>query len=148
MKKLALSLVVATAALGLAASSFAQQPGPRGAGQRQQGGMRRMGGMNNEILAKLNLTADQKTKIAALQKKSREKMMELRKDFQPGGDRSAMRTKLQAMQKENRAELQKILTPAQLKQFDALVKEQRQKMRQQRQQNGGRPNGAPQGGGL
>jgi len=169
MKNLARNLTFAVAIMALNSVSFAQGAGPQGGapgvgqqggrrgGGQGMGGMRRMGGArmaqrNKELFAKLNLTADQKKKIEALQKKHQEKM---RATFTqaggPSADRQALMEKFREMQKGYRAELMKILTPAQEKQYSAAVKEMREKMRKERGQGG--PGGAPgrrpgQGGGL
>ncbi|MBS1716275.1 MAG: Spy/CpxP family protein refolding chaperone [Armatimonadetes bacterium] len=114
------------------ASLLAQAPGPK-AGAPGQGGagghgekMNRMGQMEKEILSKLNLTADQKKQIAALQKQlkpKREALMAQMKDAK--GDRTkmqALRPQFQALRKEHEEGLMKILTPAQQKQFkDAIA---------------------------
>ncbi|HVL39236.1 MAG TPA: hypothetical protein VM328_07580 [Fimbriimonadaceae bacterium] len=153
MKRLTAFLAVAGLALGAASITFAQAAGPakqgdkqgaQGAKQGAQGGQQgnfgaRRAKMNEEIFAKLNLTAAQKTKIQALQKKSQEKMRAL---MQKPGDRQAKRPEFQKLMKENHDALMAILTPAQRTKFEALRKEAMEKLRGQRGQGGpGRPGG-------
>jgi Spy/CpxP family protein refolding chaperone len=153
MKKLISTLVVAGAVLGLAAVSFGQAAGPKqgsagkqGAGKQggaRQGGnrMARMAKMQEEIFAKLNLTAAQKEKIKAHNKKMAEKSKAMFEEAQknPGADRQAMMGKFRAMREESDKALKSILTADQYKKFETLRKEARDKARQQ---FGGRPGGA------
>lgn len=115
--------------------------GPGGPG----GGRMMMMRANEQILAKLNLTAAQKTKIKALDASTMKKMQALRgKQL----DRDKMRTEFRAIQTSHRESLMKILTPPQRKKYDELMTAERAKWRQQFGRPGG-PGGAggPRGGG-
>ncbi|MBS1707114.1 MAG: hypothetical protein JSS65_00160 [Armatimonadetes bacterium] len=165
MKTLIKSLIVAGAVMALATASMAQAAGPRGgagAGQARQGGpggpggpggdfMKRREEMMKKIFDQLNLTADQKKKIEALNKDRAEKMKKLMPQGGPrpgagggagagagkpgggagagGGANSDMRAKFQAMQKEYDASLKKILGDAKFAQYEKLLKEAREKAR-------------------
>lgn len=168
MKKIALTLIVMGAAIGLASESFAQAAGPRGGqggpgqggpggpggGQRRGGGMRRMQEVQAKILTQLKVTPAQKTKIDALNKKTQAKMQDLRKDFKPGGDMSGIREKFRGLQEEHKKGLKGILTAEQFKKFETMQKAEMAKLRQQRGQGGpggpgaGRPGAGRPGAGA
>ena len=126
----------------------AQQGGPGG------GGMGRMMGTPNleEVSAKLNLTADQQTKIKALittfeanTKGVRETLMKNRQAVQSGAaDPAALREENMAAMMVLREDADKLntdikalLTPEQQVAYDQYLQEQRARMRQ------GRPGGPP-----
>ncbi|MEZ0327814.1 MAG: hypothetical protein ACAH95_18110 [Fimbriimonas sp.] len=155
MKKLISTLIIAGAAFGLVSASFAQTAGPKqgGPGQRGPGGpgggrMARMGKMQEEVLAKLNLTADQKKKIEAHNKKMGEKMKTMFESAQknPGADRTEMRKKFMAMREEGDKGMKAILTAEQWKKFETLRKEAREKARKQFGGPGGPGAGGQRGG--
>ena len=156
MRKILNLFIIGVMASGLIATSAAQGAGPAGGapgaghegrapGKGPGGGMRMMGKMSDEILAKLNLTKEQKAKIEALKKKNQAKMDELRKGFQQGGkgtpgndgDRKAGMEKMRAAMKAQHEDLMKILTPAQQAQFEKEVKAMREKMMKERGGVGG-----------
>lgn len=134
MKKIC-TLVGILAALGaLATASFAQKPGPGqgGKGNKVDGGkggpgqggrMQGMRKMQEEILAKLNLTADQKAKIKSLNDKFQKEIQDLMK----AGDPQSNRDKFRELSKTHREAMLKILTPAQQKQYKTLIDEARKK---------------------
>lgn len=115
-----------------AVSALAQQAGARGQGQAQgqqrqgqgQGqGQGRMGGMRGqaEIFEKLNLTADQKKKIEALQAKNRDAFAKLRDEKDQAKRREGMQKLMTSMQ----TEIGKILTKDQKAQYDKFIAERR-----------------------
>ncbi len=134
MKKI-FTLVGIVAAVGaLATASFAQKPGPGGQGGQGgkfgggqggpgQGRMQGMRKMQEEILAKLNLTADQKSKIKALNDKFQKDIQALMKS----GDPQSNRDKFRELSKNHRDAMMKILTPAQQTQYKKLIDEARKK---------------------
>jgi LTXXQ motif family protein len=161
-----IKLFVATAIVGaLSVSAFAQGAGPAGqkGGKGTQGaagkggpggGMRRMGDMDGEILAKLNLTDAQKGAIKKLKETMKTKMEALMKSAAPkpggkagekgkggpaaggpGGGRMQMspelRAKFGAIRDDYQAGLKKTLTPKQFTDYEKEVKAMRDKMRQQ-----------------
>lgn len=149
--KALMALAVAVAMIG---SAFAQAAGPqgenKGSGQsgakgakgakRGQQMMGRRGGMMNfdgPVLAQLNLTSAQQSKVKTLKEKlAKEMKTTLEKNR---GDREAMRKSLQAVGKQYRDELAKVLTPAQQKQYKTLMKAE---MEKRRKEMGNRPGGA------
>jgi hypothetical protein len=149
MKKLITTFIVAGAVLGLSAVSFSQQAGANGQGtnrkgqkQRQGGRMGRMGKMQQELLAKLNLSDDQKQKVEAQNKKVAEQLKALVAENKDG-DRSKLMEKFKSLREENDKALQGILTADQWKKFEVSRKELRKKMRKEQGQKGG---GAKGGG--
>jgi Spy/CpxP family protein refolding chaperone len=157
-------------------SAFAQGAGPakggvqggKAGGPGGPGGMRRGGGMmgmDDAVLAKLNLTADQKKKVASLKEATKKKGEEFRKSLGlgagagkagagkagaggPGGQRVKLtdeqRNKLKAIGEGYQSGLKKILTPTQQATYEKEMKAQREKMRSQFQKGGaaGGPGGA------
>lgn len=94
--------------------------------------------MLDNLKKELNLTKDQNTKFDAIYKEFNDKMAQARQNA--GDDREAMRTKMQEMNKERDAKIEKILTPDQVKKWKEILAKQ-QAERQQRGQGG------PGGGG-
>lgn len=155
-------VTVCGAIAALTTSSFAQGAGPQGGRGNLGGGPggqgRGMGGgrmmMRGNIMEKLNLTAAQKQKIEAIQKKympqMRDAMQSFRKDLKPGErptdeQRKAMRAKMKPINDKMMAEINKVLTPAQQKQLKQAMEEQRKKMEEMRA-NGGGPGAKGAGG--
>jgi Spy/CpxP family protein refolding chaperone len=70
----------------------------------------------------LNLTADQLTKVEAINLKYAQKMGEM---FQQGppSDFAEMQKKMEEIQKAKRADFEKVLTPDQLKKYDQMMEE-------------------------
>lgn len=146
MKKILTLIAVSVISVGLVLAQGAgpaggfkpgQAGGPGGPGGGRMGGMRKM---NEEIMAKLGLNADQKKKIAALEASNKKAMEARRAKMKASGakpDRTAMMAEMKKMRDANKAALAKILTPAQMKKYEALVKEARAKMMKERGANGG-----------
>lgn len=176
MKKLTSILISSVIMLAIAVPAFAQQPGPGGkqgaggkagapaSGQRRQGGGMRMGGlhkMEESIFAKLGLSADQKAKLKALsdkEEKDNKAIMDKFRAMRESGkqpsdaERQKMRTQMESRRTAHEAALKKILTAAQYKKYQDLVKAEMEKMRKEFEKNGGRPGGpgapgGPRGGG-
>ena len=158
-----IKMFVAVAIMGtMSVSAFAQGAGPGGAkggpagGQKGPGGQRRGGMMklDEEVLAKLNLTADQKSKVKALKEATTKKVQELMKASgfgkpggpgaagKPGGPGAAgggMREKMKPIMDGYTNGMKAILTPTQFTAYEKGVKEARAKMRAQF--GGGKPGG-------
>ena len=101
MKKI-LSMFVATAMMSaLAVSSFAQGAGPKGGAPGQgkgpggKQGKRNPMGMDAEILAKLNLTEDQKKSVKKLKEDTQKKFKEVMDAAK--GDREGAREKMKGI---------------------------------------------------
>lgn len=157
-------LTVCGAIAALTTSSFAQGAGPKGGKGGNFGGGpgqgRGMGGgrmmMRGNIMEKLNLTAAQKQKIEAIQKKYmpqiQEAMQSFRKSMKPGErptdeQRKAMRAKMKPINDKMMAEINKVLTPAQQKQLKQAMEEQRKKMEEMRAAGGPGGRGPAKGAG-
>jgi Spy/CpxP family protein refolding chaperone len=96
----------------------------------------------DELKKLLVLTKEQNTKFDAIYKETDDKIAAARQNA--GEDRSAMRTKMQELNKERDQKIEKILTPEQVKKFQDYLKKQ-EEMRQNRQ--GGPGGGGPGRGG-
>jgi len=143
-------LAAAMLALGLAlpvlAAPESAKPAAKPAGKpaaagpkkpRRQGG----GGMKRvqEALEKLNLTAEQKTKIQALMADVRARGKKLRESTATAEEKKAQR---QALGKEVRTRLAAILTPAQQKQLKEMLAAAAKQAKQARQAKAAK-NGKP-----
>lgn len=96
---------------------------------------------NNERMAKeLNLTDDQKTQFAAIDKAQWASMDSLRKS---GASRDDIRKSMMANMKDANDKKRAILTPDQQTKFDQLMKEREERMKNFRRggDNGGGPGG-------
>ncbi len=172
-----IKMFIATAVMGvMTVSAFAQGAGPgqgkaggaAGAGQqggKGQGGQRRGGmmSMDAEVLAKLNLTDGQKTKVKALKESTQKKVQELFKSMGgpgaagagagkdkgagkagaggAGGNFAGMREKMKPIMDAYQSGMKAILTPPQQAAYEKGVKEAREKMKAGRGGPGG-PGGA------
>lgn len=151
MKKLMMVLAVSAAVLGVATSAMAQKAGPKGGGGLEQGNkqgkigqrMQMRGKMQKEILAKLDLSADQKSKWEANAKAMRTEMEALRGKGDTGQkpDRKALMEKMKGYQEKFMA----ILTPKQQEQYKKLMEEAVAKYR--KENGGGAGAGGKKGGG-
>lgn len=161
-----LTMTIATGlAISLASVAFGQAAGPgKGTqggtkppqggqqGQRQGGTMMRMGGnrmneIQTKILTQVGATADQKNKVAALNKKRDADMKAKFEKMRASGkqpDRETMRKEFEGIQKAYNASLAKILGKDKYAKYDKLMKAEIEKMRKEREKNGG--NRPPQGG--
>jgi periplasmic protein CpxP/Spy len=92
----------------------------------------------------LNLTADQVTKVEALNAETGKKMQEL---FQNNsGDREQQREKMRAVREENDKKLKAILNADQYKKWEAIQEKQRQERQANRPQGQGGPGQGGPGG--
>lgn len=143
MKKLAVTFAALAATFAIATGAFAQAAGPRGGVPGQMGGGRMGGRMNAgriaelqkmqaELMAKLNLTPDQKKKVDALTAKRNAKMKSLLTDAQkPGADRQKLMDTARGIRDDYNKELNKILTKDQQKKLVTARKEMMEKFRSQ-----------------
>lgn len=137
MIRIRTALSAAVLALGVATMAQAQNPAPQGQPPAQGGmGMGRGGMMGQMLLKDITLTADQQTKVDAIQAKYREQMQAARAEMQ-GGDRDAARAKMRDLMSKESDEIKAVLTDDQKKQFDANVKDMEARRQQMMQQGGG-----------
>jgi Spy/CpxP family protein refolding chaperone len=171
MKKF-FSLIVAGALMaGIVAIAPGQGAGPKSGGvqggPKQPGGPGGQGGRQGnrvrfaDLMKKIQppLTADQTTKIEAINKKSREEMQKLRgagsgpggpprngaQGGPPSGQRPDMSKFMDIMKKRNEA-INKVLTKKQQESFKKLTADMMKRFQQGRG-GGGRPGGPPPPGG-
>ena len=136
MKKL---LIICALVFGVA--TFASAQG-QGGGQRGGTPEERVKRQTDQLVEKLKLTDDQKTKATAIftaqvaaQTKMREEAMA------GGGDRAAMMEKMQKANAEVQAKITEILTDDQKKAYKAMLDEQKAEMEKRRAAAGGGGNG-------
>jgi protein CpxP len=125
MKKL---LMICGLMLGIAGFAQAQQGGGRGMMMKPEERVK-------QLDEKLKLSEEQKTKLTAVFTEQAESMKKMREEMQ-GGDRDAMREKIQKFRAENDVKVSAILTDDQKKTYEVWQKEQRAEM-QKRMQGGG-----------
>ena len=134
----------AVAALGFSSSAFAQAAGPVGGAPKTtfagkgggHMGKKEREKINEEILAKLNLTPDQKSKIEAHRKAEMEQLLALRKagkGAKGAGPSEETKEKMKAIRKENKAFMKETLTKDQLKELARL---RREAMKEEREKSG------------
>ena len=114
--------------LGIAGFAQAQQGGGRGMMMKPEERVK-------QLDEKLKLSDDQKTKLTAVFTEQAESMKKMREEMQ-GGDRDAMREKIQKFRAENDVKVSAILTDDQKKTYEVWQKEQRAEM-QKRMRGGG-----------
>lgn len=89
-----------------------------------------------ELTKTLDLNKDQQKKVLALNNEMGEKMSAMREDMRDGGgDREAMREKMNKLRDEQNKEMKKILTEDQYKKYEKYLEERRARRGQ------GRPGG-------
>ena len=164
MKKTTMALAFGLVLSAGAGALQAQAPGQGGNGRGGQHGQferRPGGGPERALLKGITLSADQKAKLKSVFDQDRTQRQANRPDSatmaqmraaHQRGDTAAMRAMMQsrrAQMEKNRdqhiAQVRAILTPDQLKQFDANVAQMKQRMAQ-RGQNGGPGWGGHRGG--
>lgn len=137
MKKTLSFLCTAAIALSLAATAGAQAAGPKEGQKPAFGSEKRQAAMKKmraELLAKLDLSDEQKQKVEALDKKFAEDLKAAMKASK--GDREAAKGKMGEMRKSHQEAMMKILTPEQQRKFMDFRKEAMKKARAERQSGG------------
>lgn len=163
MKKFVFTFVAVAAVAALTVTSFAQGAGPKGGtqggaqGQRGQGGpgggREAMKKRMEEMIKKLNLSADQKKSWEKVATAQREEMQAMRKKNEGKDvDRQKMMKEFMAMREKYQAKFMKILNPKQQEQYKKMMEEMRKQFQGRGGAGGpgGRPGaggGAPKGGG-
>ena len=124
MKKL---MMICGLMLGIAGFAQAQQGGGRGMMMKPEERVK-------QLDEKLKLSDDQKTKLTSVFTEQAESMKKMREEMQ-GGDRDAMREKIQKFRADGDAKVSAVLNDEQKKTYEAWQKEQRAEM-QKRMQGG------------
>jgi protein CpxP len=125
MKQLRLLTLLAACLFALAALAQ-QNPPAQESGEHKHGGHmgHEMGSVDDhvkEMSAKLNLTADQQTKVKAILEQSHQQMESLMKDQSMSKEDKHARMK--SMHDSTHAQIREILTDEQKPKFDAMVKD-------------------------
>ena len=137
MNKSLKTLIVAALFAGATVTAYAQAAGTTGTqtpppaqGKANQGKKGQAGKADpmlmlkrdTEVLAKLNLTDEQKEGVKKLKSETEAKLKELMKGKTKGDDRAAMRTKVKEVVEGYKKGLQEILTPVQFGDYEKGMK--------------------------
>lgn len=110
----------------LAGVALAQRPGGPGGDPKQM-----IERQVAEMKKRLKLTADQETKITSILTESAKKTVALRQKYGPSGedqDRAReMMAEMRKIREDSRAEIGKVLTSEQMKEYDKLEQERRER---------------------
>ena len=139
MKKLFVICMMLVATITFATAQQGQGQGQRqgqgqGMGQRQTA-EERAKSQTERVVKLLTLTADQKTKIQAIELELAKKMDTLRQNSQ--GDREGMRTAMEEINKTRDTKYKAVLTADQFKKYTADNEQRQKEMAERRSQ---RPN--------
>ena len=138
MKKL---LIICALVFGVATFASAQGQGGGQGGNRGGTPEERIKRQTDQLVEKLKLTDDQKTKATAIFTAQVAAQAKMREEMQAGGgDRAAMMEKMQKATAEVEAKITEILTDDQKKAYKTMLEEQkaaREKMMKERQAGGG-----------
>lgn len=112
--------------------------------QAQDNGQGRMGGrgmMNPEsrvkqLDEKLKLNDEQKSKLTAIFKEQADEQKKMREEMQNGGNRSAMRDKMQKMRADSETKINGVLNDTQKAAYKTMLEEQRAEMQKRMQERG------------
>jgi len=115
-----LGLILAASGPNSLAANDAAKPKAANPSQTHPYGQRPPGMDPEQLAATLGLSADQTSKLEALEKTQRQKMMDLRQSNLSSDER---RAKFQALREEHQKAVQSILTPEQFTKFQALQKQ-------------------------
>jgi periplasmic protein CpxP/Spy len=126
MKLMRLLALIAACLFAMAAGAQ-QTPPAQGSGEHKQSGqMRSTEDLMQELTTKLNLTADQQSKIKSILDENHQKMQTTMKD--ESLSREDKHAKMQEMHDAVHAQVRKVLTDEQKPKFDAMVKDMENKM--------------------
>lgn len=151
MKKLLALLATTVLAIAVAAPALAQAPGPGGrpGGAGGQGRMmnpermKQLEEMRTKILGQLGLSAQQKTKIQALDNKLKE---DLEKLVKAPGELREKAPKMRELRQKHQQDTMAVLTEPQKTKFQELMREEMRKMMDGEKGKGG-GKGKGKGGG-
>ncbi len=124
---LGIALVIGSAAMASAqtATPAPQQHGGPGMGGRGRGGMQMNG---------IELTDEQKAKLADINTRYQPDMMKLRDDMQAGGDRATLMKNMNELRTKMGADIRAVLTVDQQAIFDKNAAEMKARMEQMQRQ--------------
>ncbi|TGD79593.1 hypothetical protein [Hymenobacter wooponensis] len=93
---------------------------PEGRGPGGPGGR---GNMLADITKDLNLTAEQQTRVQAIQQEQMQQMQTMREQGSAGSDRQAMMTQMRSLDESTDTKLKAVLTPEQFQKYQAKKQE-------------------------
>ena len=119
MKTIRIAMLTVAVVAGTSAVASAQaSPTPS-----QQGGVAAGRGRGMSPTAGIELTEEQKTKLAEITKKYQPEMQAVRESMQSGGDRAESMTKMMALRDKSNADIRAVLTANQQVVFDKNMAE-------------------------
>jgi Spy/CpxP family protein refolding chaperone len=125
--KLMRLITLLTACLFAMAAGAQQNPPAQGSGEHKQSGqMRSSDDMMQELTTKLNLTADQQTKIKSIMDETHQQMRATMSD--QSLSQEDKRAKMKSMHESVHAKVREVLTDEQKPKFDAMVKDMENNM--------------------
>jgi len=128
--KLMRFLALLAACLFAMAAGAQQNPPAQGSGEHKHGGQSgRMGNMDDmmqELTTKLNLTADQQTKIKSIMEEQHEQMRATMND--QSLSKEDKHAKMKSMHDSIHAKVREVLTHEQKPKFDAMIKDMENNM--------------------
>jgi protein CpxP len=135
-KLLGLGVLALSALVALGQTAFSGPPQQEGQ-MRGRGGRRMDVNQRVENLSKqLDLTDDQKTKVRAIFEDEMKQRQGLREDSSLS--REDRMEKMRVINQSTREQTEKILTDDQKKKYEAMMKENRERMRERMESQGGR----------
>ena len=140
MKLMRLVTLFAACLFALAATAQQNPPAQENGEHKhgaQAGRMGNMDDMMQELTTKLNLTADQQTKIKSILEEQHEQMRATMND--PAISKEDKHAKMKSMHDSIHAKVREVLTDDQKPKFDAMVKDMESNMHGTRQRRKSRP---------
>jgi Spy/CpxP family protein refolding chaperone len=118
-----------------------------GQGLRSRQSVKTTGQLVDEMSSRLNLTEEQKAQVRPILEEQREKRAAIMEQYrdQGRGAKIYMQDDMEALELETQVKLAKVLTEEQMKEYRAMVTEQKTSMTEQKSQRGSR--GGKGGGG-
>ncbi|MGF1924422.1 MAG: hypothetical protein ACQUHE_09615 [Bacteroidia bacterium] len=124
-------------ALFFGAVTFANAQGQGGGGRMGGTPEERIKRSTDQLVEKLKLTDEQKTKATAVFTAQVAAQTKMREEMQ-GGDRAAMMEKMQKITAETQTKINEFLTDEQKKAYKVMLDEQKAEMEKRRQGGGGK----------
>jgi Spy/CpxP family protein refolding chaperone len=90
---------------------------------RKPGGAGGRGNRLAELTKDLHLTADQQTRVQAIQQEQMQQMQTMREQASASGDRQAMMTQMRSLDEGTDTKLKAVLTPEQFQRYQATKQE-------------------------
>lgn len=126
MKAIRLFTLLAACLFAMAAGAQQNPPAQENGEHKHGGQMRSSDDMMQELSTKLNLTADQQTKVKAILEENHQQMQAMMKD--DSMSKEDKHAKMKSMHDAIHAKVREVLTDEQKPKFDAMVKDMENNM--------------------